>query len=84
LCNPPSRAAAESYELIWLQESALPAAGVQIDEPQLAEVLKHSHAIVLAEPGGGKSVVARAAVREPVAERKRVPVFSELKEIAET
>jgi hypothetical protein len=48
-------------------------------EPKLADVLKHSRALILAEPGGGKSVVARAAVHELARTKKRIPIFAELK-----
>src|SRR5580704_8751236 len=33
-------------------------------QPDLAEVLEQKQLLVLAEPGGGKSIVAKAAVRE--------------------
>lgn len=49
-------------------------------EPKLADVVKQSGVVVLAEPGGGKSVVARAAVHELARRGDRVPVFVELKE----
>jgi hypothetical protein len=51
-------------------------------QPDLAEVLEQKQLLVLAEPGGGKSIVARAAVRE-FAKRtatSTLPVFVELKE----
>src|SRR5208283_902716 len=48
-------------------------------EPELAEILRHPRLLILAEPGGGKSVVARAAVHE-TAQVGRVPVMVELKE----
>src|ERR1700682_129820 len=48
-------------------------------EPQLSEVVTHPRLLILAEPGGGKSVVSRAAILE-LAKRGRVPVFAELKE----
>jgi len=49
-------------------------------EPKLADILKHPRAVILAEPGGGKSVVARAAVRQFLTSEERVPIFVELKE----
>jgi hypothetical protein len=48
-------------------------------EPELAEILNHPRLLVLAEPGGGKSVSAKAAVHA-IAEAGRVPIFVELKE----
>jgi hypothetical protein len=48
-------------------------------EPKLADVLKNSRVLILAEPGGGKSVVARAAVHHFANEGQRVTVFAELK-----
>src|SRR6516225_6144672 len=48
-------------------------------EPGLEELLSHPRVVVLGEPGAGKSVVARAAVRAHIASNNRVPVFSELK-----
>ena len=48
-------------------------------EPKLADVLKHPRVLILAEPGGGKSVVARAAAHEFAREEARVPIFAELK-----
>src|SRR6266567_3608097 len=47
-------------------------------EPELVEILTHPRILILAEPGGGKSVIARAAVHE-FARAGRVPVFVELK-----
>src|SRR5438552_998595 len=49
-------------------------------EPTLSDILKHSRVLILAEPGGGKSMVARAAVHKLIAEQHRVPVYAELKE----
>ena len=49
-------------------------------EPKLQDVISHPQSVILAEPGGGKSVVARAAVHLFVDELDRIPVFSELKE----
>ncbi len=48
-------------------------------EPKLAEILKHPRLLILAEPGGGKSVIARASVHEAV-RAGRVPIMVELKE----
>src|ERR1700694_4693260 len=48
-------------------------------EPQLSEVVTHPRLLILAEPGGGKSVVSRAAILE-LAKRGRVSVFAEHKE----
>lgn len=48
-------------------------------EPKLADVLKNSRVLILAEPGGGKSVVARAAVHHFANDGQRAPVFAELK-----
>jgi hypothetical protein len=47
--------------------------------PDLAELLQHPRLLILAEPGGGKSVVARSAVYESL-EAGRIPIFAELKE----
>jgi hypothetical protein len=48
-------------------------------EPKLPDILKHSRVLILAEPGGGKSVVARAATHQFAREGGRLPVFAELK-----
>lgn len=48
-------------------------------EPELEEVLRHPQILVLAEPGAGKSMVARAAVHELIRESNKVPIFAELK-----
>ncbi len=48
-------------------------------EPELREVLKHSQILILAEPGAGKSMVARAAVHELIRAGNKIPVFAELK-----
>ncbi len=48
-------------------------------EPKLSDVLKHSRVLILAEPGGGKSVVARAAIHEFARQQERAPIFAELK-----
>jgi hypothetical protein len=47
--------------------------------PDLAELLQHPRLLILAEPGGGKSVVARAAVHLSL-EAGRIPILIELKE----
>ena len=49
-------------------------------EPKLNDIVKHTRVLVLAEPGGGKSVVARGAVHQFIRDKTRVPVFAELKE----
>jgi hypothetical protein len=49
-------------------------------EPKLEDIVKHTRVLVLAEPGGGKSVVARSAVYQFIRDKTRVPVFAELKE----
>jgi hypothetical protein len=48
-------------------------------EPKLADVLKNTRVLILAEPGGGKSVVARAAVQHFAGDGARLPIFAELK-----
>ncbi len=49
-------------------------------EPKLPDILKHTRVLLLAEPGGGKSIIARAAVHYFIRARERAPIFSELKE----
>jgi hypothetical protein len=49
-------------------------------EPKLNDLLKQARVLILAEPGGGKSVVARAAVHQFLRGQERVPIFAELKE----
>ncbi len=49
-------------------------------QPDLVEVLEQKQLLVLAEPGGGKSIVAKAAVREFTKRTATLPVFAELKE----
>jgi predicted NACHT family NTPase len=49
-------------------------------QPDLVEVLEQKQLLVLAEPGGGKSIVAKAAVREFTQRTATLPVFAELKE----
>jgi hypothetical protein len=48
-------------------------------EPKLADSLKHTRVLILAEPGGGKSVVACAAVHQFICNRERILVIAELK-----
>src|SRR5437879_4171891 len=47
--------------------------------PHLAEVVQHPRRLSLAEPGGGKAVVTRAAVQERL-QAGRIPILVELKE----
>jgi hypothetical protein len=49
-------------------------------EPLLPEVLKHPRVIVLGEPGAGKSLIARAAVRSLLQDHDRTPIYCELKQ----
>jgi hypothetical protein len=49
-------------------------------QPDLVEVLEQKQLLILAEPGGGKSIVAKAAVREFTKRTATLPVFAELKE----
>ncbi len=53
-------------------------------EPKLPDILKHSRVLILAEPGGGKSVVARAAIHQFAREEGRVPVFVESRDTGAT
>src|SRR6266852_1154814 len=48
-------------------------------EPRLAELLTHPRVMVLAEPGGGKSITAYAALLEILSKGERIPVLAELK-----
>src|SRR5213594_2231392 len=48
-------------------------------EPQLDELLTHPRVMVLAEPGGGKSVAACAAVLALSSKQERIHVLAELK-----
>lgn len=49
-------------------------------EPQLDEILNRDQIIILAEPGGGKSVIAHAAVHELIKQGTEIPIFAELKQ----
>jgi len=49
-------------------------------EPALEELLTHPAIAIIADPGGGKSVVARAAMHKLIADGQRVPVFTEIKQ----
>ena len=48
-------------------------------EPRLAELLTHPRVMVLAEPGGGKSITAYTAVLEILSKGERIPALVELK-----
>lgn len=47
-------------------------------EPMLEELL--THPAIVADPGGGKSVVGRAALHQLAASRERVPVWGDVKQ----
>ena len=49
-------------------------------EPELQELLNRRRVLILAEPGGGKSIVARAAVHQLIKRGNTVPIFVEMKE----
>lgn len=49
-------------------------------EPDLKEILTHPRIAIVADPGGGKSVVARAVIRQIIVDGTRVPLFAEVKE----
>ena len=49
-------------------------------QPDLGELLEQKQLLILAEPGGGKSIVARAAVKELANRKYTLPIFVELKE----
>lgn len=49
-------------------------------EVKLPELLERREVLILAEPGGGKSVVARAAVHHLMDANQGFPIFLELKE----
>jgi hypothetical protein len=49
-------------------------------EPALSDILKHPRILILAEPGGGKSVIARAVALQFSEGGERVPILIELKE----
>jgi len=44
-------------------------------EPGFKELLRHPRLLVLAEPGGGKSIVAKIAVQETI-KLRRIPISS--------
>jgi len=49
-------------------------------EPKFVDIFTHTRILILAETGGGKSVVARAAVQQFIRAQERVPIFAELNE----
>jgi len=49
-------------------------------EPMLEELLTHPAIAIVADPGGGKSVVGRAALHQLAASRERVPVWGDVKQ----
>jgi hypothetical protein len=49
-------------------------------EPALEEILTHPVIAIVADPGAGKSMVARASLQHLIADGKRVPVFAEVKQ----
>jgi hypothetical protein len=49
-------------------------------EPKVEELLTHRAIAIVADPGGGKSVVGRAALHKLIADRERVPIFAEIKQ----
>lgn len=49
-------------------------------EPKLEELLTHRAIAIVADPGGGKSVVGRAAMYKLISDGQRVPVFAEIKQ----
>ena len=49
-------------------------------EPTLEEILTHPTIAVVADPGAGKSVVARACLHKLIVNGERVPVFAEVKQ----
>jgi hypothetical protein len=49
-------------------------------QPDLGELLGQKQVLILAEPGGGKSIVARAAAKELAIRKHTLPIFLELKE----
>jgi hypothetical protein len=49
-------------------------------EPALEEILTHPRIAIVADPCGGKSMVARAAMQKLIVAGDRVPVFAEVKQ----
>jgi hypothetical protein len=49
-------------------------------EPALEELLTHPAIAIVADPGGGKSVVGHAAIHKLIADGQRAPVFAEIKQ----
>jgi hypothetical protein len=49
-------------------------------EPKLEELLTHPAIAIVADPGGGKSIVGRAAMHKLIAAGERVPIFAEVKQ----
>lgn len=49
-------------------------------EPKLDELLTNRAVAIVADPGGGKSVVGRAAIDGLIRRAERVPVFAEVKQ----
>lgn len=49
-------------------------------EPKLEELLTHPAIAIVADPGGGKSIVGRAAVHQIANAGERVPVLAEVKQ----
>lgn len=49
-------------------------------EPLLEELLTRRAIAIVADPGGGKSVVGRAAMHKLIADGERVPIFAEIKQ----
>jgi len=49
-------------------------------EPKLDELLNNRVVAIVADPGGGKSVVARAAMHKLIAQGERALVFAEIKQ----
>jgi hypothetical protein len=49
-------------------------------EPILEEILTHPAISIVSDPGGGKSVVARAAIHKIIGRGERVPIFGEIKQ----
>ena len=49
-------------------------------EPELEEILSHPAIAIVADPGGGKSVVGRAAMHKIITDGDRIPILAEMKE----